>query len=89
MSLKKSPQGAGNRLGQAVGTRQMNFRVEKTSAFPMLQHGNFSNVGFCPPWLWGAASPRSGVCAPDFPFLGQPLALLRLIPAPRVCEDLT
>lgn len=24
----------------------MNFRVEKTSPFPMLEHGNFSDVDF-------------------------------------------
>lgn len=69
----------------------MNFRVEKTSPFPMLEHGNFSDVGFCLLCLWGEACPRSGLCAPYFPFLGQPLALLRLIcgpaDAPHVCKD--
>lgn len=82
---------AGDRLGQAVGTRQMNFRVEKASPFPMLERGNLSNAGFCPAWLWGEACPLSGLHAPYFPFLGQPLVLLRLIPgpaeAPHGCED--
>lgn len=88
---KERPEGVGHRLGQVVGTRQMNCRVEKTSPFPMLEHRNFSNVGFCLLCLWGEACPQSGLCAPYFPFLGQPLALLRLIPgpaeAPHVCKD--
>lgn len=70
----------------------MNFRVEKTSPFPILEHGNFSNVGLCPHWLWGEACPQSGLCAPYFPFLRQLLVLLRLMPgpeAPHVCEDLS
>lgn len=71
----------------------MNFRVEKTSPFPVPEHGNFSSVGFYPPWLWREACPQSGLCASYFPFLRQPLALLRLIPgaagAPHVCKDLS
>lgn len=47
VSLQGEARGSRAQAGTGCRTRQMNFRVEKTSPFPMLGHGNFPDVGFC------------------------------------------